>query len=535
MYDNLNPIFYQAVDLVFECNTEDELPPLIFDLYDYDAGALGDGEDYLGRCVVRKEECVFTQSSAIAKPKWHPIRYSTKSPPCGEILASFSIVESDYVFKPIKMQDVDLAAQVEMQEFQVSMNVLGMRALQSPGILPVKKAFVKFNLKGLVPPSVGTDLQNLKTEPKAPGPNPTICTLMRFQVPLPIDPLYCPRLSCQVYDCIFTGWSQPIIGTFIIPIGELIHELQNERDTEIAALRHMVDSLERIAEDEERASLMYQSRREEEEQRLISEGASEEELAKVRDSKENRAKMYKEFADIRRSGRLLADDEQVSVNLDDGDVTGALLQGDSNEELRMADRLAEKAENAKHGKMKRITVEDIRDSQRSPSGPAADGSGPSSAPASAPGLAKHTSAESAGLLFVPNQGSPSGKQRRTSSAKKLDAGPSFQKFDATLKKQLMDNEKERVEKAKRDAEDERQRELEEFRREAKDKGLTTTSNIISPTYYRDETLQVDKEKDKPPESAFLGLGWDEDANTQRRHYRRYYPDELENIKDVLPI
>ena len=99
----------------------------------------------------------------------------------------------------------------------------------------------------------------------------------------------------------------------------------------------------------------------------------------------------------------------------------------------------------------------------------------------------------------------------------------------------MDNEKERVEKAKRDAEDERQRELEEFRREAKDKGLTTTSNIISPTYYRDETLQVDKEKDKPPESAFLGLGWDEDANTQRRHYRRYYPDELENIKDVLPI
>lgn len=117
------------------------------------------------------------------------------------------------------------------------MNVLGMRGLQSPGILPVKKAFVKFNLKGLVPPSIGNDLKNIKTDPRAPGPNPTICTLMSFQCPLPIDPLYCPRLSCQVYDCIFTGWSQPMIGTFVIPVGELMHELKAERDTEIGALR----------------------------------------------------------------------------------------------------------------------------------------------------------------------------------------------------------------------------------------------------------------------------------------------------------
>jgi len=108
-----------------------------------------------------------------------------------------------------------------------------MRGLESPGILPVKKAFVKFNLKSLVPPNIGTNLGNLKTEPKAPGPNPTICTLMSFFVPLPIDPLYCPRLTCQVYDCIFTGWSQPMIGTFTIPIGDLMHELAAERKTEI--------------------------------------------------------------------------------------------------------------------------------------------------------------------------------------------------------------------------------------------------------------------------------------------------------------
>lgn len=27
---------------------------------------------------------------------------------------------------------------------------------------------------------------------------------------------------------------------------------------------------------------------------------------------------------------------------------------------------------------------------------------------------------------------------------------------------------------------------------------------------------------------FIGLGWDEDSKTQRKHYRRFYPDELEN-------
>jgi len=52
----------------------------------------------------------------------------------------------------------------------------------------------------------------------------------------------------------------------------------------------------------------------------------------------------------------------VSVNADGGVDTGALLTGDADEELRMQDRLAEKAKNAKEGKMPRVTVEDIRPS-----------------------------------------------------------------------------------------------------------------------------------------------------------------------------
>ena len=32
--------------------------------------------------------------------------------------------------------------------------MLGLRGLQSPGILPVEKAFVQFNIRNLVPPRV---------------------------------------------------------------------------------------------------------------------------------------------------------------------------------------------------------------------------------------------------------------------------------------------------------------------------------------------------------------------------------------------
>lgn len=95
-----------------------------------------------------------------------------------------------------------------------------------------------------------------------------------------------------------------------------------------------------------------------------------------------------------------------------------------------------------------------------------------------------------------------------------------------MKKKLLADEKERVEKAKRDQDDERKREMEEFKR----MGQSTSLNVVMPVYQHDEILDVDREVNKPPESAFIGLGWDEDANTKRRHYRRFFPDELENMK-----
>lgn len=120
-------------------------------------------------------------------------------------MVSFAVAPSDYSFC-YSAKELNLAKYVNTRDFTVNMLILGLRELASPGILPVKKAFIKFNITSLVPPN-GPSVKNIQTQPGKPGPNPTLNTTMKFSIPLPTDPLYCPRLSCSVYDQIFKNWS----------------------------------------------------------------------------------------------------------------------------------------------------------------------------------------------------------------------------------------------------------------------------------------------------------------------------------------
>ena len=55
-----------------------------------------------------------------------------------------------------------------------------------------------------------------------------------------------------------------------------------------------------------------------------------------------------------------------------------------------------------------------------------------------------------------------------------------------------------------------------------------------PKYAQCKRLLIDRECKKPARALYIGLGWDEDSTTQRKHYRRYYEDELENISEIFP-
>ena len=58
--------------------------------------------------------------------------------------------------------------------------------------------------------------------------------------------------------------------------------------------------------------------------------------------------------------------------------------------------------------------------------------------------------------------------------------------------------------------------------------------MILPAYSFDERLKINREIDPPPPSLFIGLGFNASPEDKKRHYRRYYPDELENVKEVIP-
>ena len=131
--DNLNPIYYQAIELMYEANCIEELPPFIIDCYDEDQTLVGKNDaDYLARATIYYKDAVeknaVSYEDAVPRPAWFPMRYSAKGPTSGEVLISFVVVDDDFSFeKPLDY--VKLEDDVDMKDFQVSMNVLGMRGL----------------------------------------------------------------------------------------------------------------------------------------------------------------------------------------------------------------------------------------------------------------------------------------------------------------------------------------------------------------------------------------------------------------------
>jgi hypothetical protein len=61
------------------------------------------------------------------------------------------------------------------------------------------------------------------TEPSQPGSNPNLNTSISFIAELPNEKLYAPVLACEVFDNICAGLKQPKLGSFNIPIGEILH------------------------------------------------------------------------------------------------------------------------------------------------------------------------------------------------------------------------------------------------------------------------------------------------------------------------
>lgn len=223
--ENCDPMFYEVVELSVDTIKNEDYPPFLFDVYDLDQNIFSKSRDYIGRAIVNVDkesddpncfEVTEENDKENLKPpvpKWYPIRYSQDSPVAGKILMSFIECRDDDFKWKTPLEDVrmmglnDDSAIVRFDEYRVELNVLGLRDLVSPGLLPVKKAYIDFLLKSMVPPMAAHALDKISTTPKATGENPTINTVVSFEIPMPKDPLFAPSMSCRVYDKVFKGLS----------------------------------------------------------------------------------------------------------------------------------------------------------------------------------------------------------------------------------------------------------------------------------------------------------------------------------------
>lgn len=86
--------------------------------------------------------------------------------------------------------------------------------------MPIRKPFIKFNIKSMLPPEKAIAVSDIQTDPRI-GANPNFNTIITFSSSLPVEDIYCPCLTCDVYDSIFLGLRQPIIGSFTVQIGAI--------------------------------------------------------------------------------------------------------------------------------------------------------------------------------------------------------------------------------------------------------------------------------------------------------------------------
>ena len=141
----------------------------------------------------------------IPVPKWHDIRRGNddQSPVCGQVLCSI-VVASDEPFKIPDASRVRLIKSVKTKIYNAQINILGLRELESFGILPIRKPFVRFNIKSMLPPEKAIAVSDINTDP-AVWANPNFNTIITFSASLPVEDIYCPALTCDVFDHIFLG------------------------------------------------------------------------------------------------------------------------------------------------------------------------------------------------------------------------------------------------------------------------------------------------------------------------------------------
>lgn len=178
----------------------------------------------------------------VLTPKWHQLHLPLSNRPQGQVLCSFFIIEMSNTNLINIAKNLEITPETELYHCEI--NVLGLRDLHPLSIMPVKKAFINFDMNSInVSGKEDKSLKSIKTQPKKCGPNPTINTVIKFDVKLPKDRIFMPELQCEVYDYVLAGLLNSTLGVFVIPLTDIIDQCHTKIDKDLRATQRKLGML----------------------------------------------------------------------------------------------------------------------------------------------------------------------------------------------------------------------------------------------------------------------------------------------------
>ena len=173
------------------------------------------------------------------KPKWHQLYLRKSNRAQGQILLSFFIVDNDH-------RDVINKIEIEPETipFNVEINALGLRDLKPLSFIKIKKPYISFDLNSINVSNVGENLQPVTTLPNDVGANPNINGVIKFMVKLPKDEIFIPEFQCDVYDHVLGGLSKRVLGIFLVDIKQIISETKRHYKEEYEEAERVTKLLE---------------------------------------------------------------------------------------------------------------------------------------------------------------------------------------------------------------------------------------------------------------------------------------------------
>lgn len=89
------------------------------------------------------------------------------------------VVAGEEAFNVPDVRKIRLIKSVKTKIYNAQINILGLRQLESFGLLPIRKPYIKFNIKSMLPPEKAIAVSDIITDPSV-GQNPNFNTIITF-------------------------------------------------------------------------------------------------------------------------------------------------------------------------------------------------------------------------------------------------------------------------------------------------------------------------------------------------------------------